>query len=152
MQEFRRPHSFGKCTKVYDIAAACQSFGLPRKGKWYFRRQLENLVSAVVSTWQDAADRSCDGITTTTGESGGVMSEQKKWIIGVLLAILAACYFGYQRHHQAKLDEFRVFLETNGNSRIRPIRENKAEQLGLSKSEVAQILIEAQAARDFDRR
>ena len=58
----------------------------------------------------------------------------------------------FYSNSQAKLDEFRVFLETNGNSRIRPIRENKAEQLGLSKSEVAQILIEAQAARDFDRR
>jgi Tfp pilus assembly protein PilO len=80
------------------------------------------------------------------------MSEQKKWIIGVLLAVLALCYVGYQRHHQAKLDEFRQYVERAEGGKIPPYRRYKAEQLGVSKSEMAKIIQEVQAMREFDRR
>ena len=77
------------------------------------------------------------------------MSEQKKWIIGVLLAVLALCYFRYQRHHQAKLDEFRSFVmgDRGKNSGFRCL---KRHELGLSQSEMAKIIQEVQAERDFD--
>ena len=77
------------------------------------------------------------------------MSEQKKWIIGVLLAVLALCYFGYQRHHQAKLDEFRSFVmgDRGKNSGFRCL---KRIELGVSKSEMAKIIQEVQAISEFD--
>lgn len=80
------------------------------------------------------------------------MTEQKKWIAGLLLAVLALCYFGYQRQHQNNLDEFRRYVERAEGGKIPAYREYKAEQLGVSKAEMAKIIQEVQAMRDFDRR
>ena len=74
------------------------------------------------------------------------MSEQKKWIIGVLLAVLALCYYAYSSHREKKIDAFRSYVlgDQGKNSALRCF---KRIELGLSQSEAAAVVVETFVSR-----